>query len=153
MKSFSSVLLLSCLFLFSCGGDPDPVPEVMIPLSEQLIGTYTLFTFEISGCEDITYNISPIMVDSDGCVDADGDFICNVGYTFSEDGIISSTVTRGSNVSSGEGNYTYDDETGLVSIEGGLSDDESIIFDEEGLRFIDDDYDGCQEVYRFMKVM
>ena len=156
MISFRTLLLLSTLFLFSCGGDPDPVIETepeeeMLPLSEQLIGTHFLFSYEVSGCEDVTENMAPSIEDSNGCVDELGDLRCNASFTFNADGTASFAETVDGDIESSDFTYTYDEITDMIGQPGGFTDDELLIFDEEGLRFIDQDNLGCREIFAFRK--
>lgn len=154
MNSFRTLFLLSCLFLISCGSDPDPVSdpeEEMVPLSEQLIGTHYLFSYEIASCEDLTDIITPSFEDSNGCVDEDGELHCNGSYTFNADGTASWSDTVDGETESADFTYTYDELTDMIGMPGGFSDDELLIFDEEGLRFIDQDNLGCREIFAFRK--
>lgn len=106
MKLLCSTLLVSAMmFLSSCGGDS---------FSEEIVGTWNLEYFEITGCEDATENVARTNVDENNCLPDIG--ICNVSVTINANGTGSTSEEDDGETDVETFTYTADDdaEEGMV---------------------------------------
>jgi len=149
MRSFSQLLLFIALFLVSCNKDP--------LLSEEIIGTYSFVSIEISGCDDMDSNIAPITPDSNGCFEIFTITLCDVSLTFSADGTLTTSGTRNGNPSTDSEIYTVNDETREITVSSSgpgvitNSNQGSFTLNGNELIFTETDPSGCTDMTVYIK--
>ena len=142
MKLLTTILLgATLLLLSSCGSDS---------FSEEIVGTWELQSYAVTGCDDSDENISTINVNDEGCLNLIIFDICDARVTFNEDGTGIGSSTEDGEAESDAFTYTTNDdtETGQLCID---SDCTSISIDGDELTQTQEADDGCMIVAVYAK--
>jgi len=140
---FKTLLFLAGIFIFSsCGEDS---------LSERIIGTWNLTSVERSGCDNPNEIIPFTIPDTDGCFEADGDILCNVGLRFtSNETAVLSYSDDNNDIELEEYTYTVNDEDETITLCEASNDCTTITVTDNELSWIITG-SGCTQETKFKK--
>lgn len=110
MKTIKSLFFLSLLFLISCGDDP---------FSEELMGTWDLLSWEVTGCNIEENNLPFRAVGPDNCIEI-FDLVCDVRMTFLTNDKAAFVATADGEIDIIDMIYTTNNDTDSGTIYGGM---------------------------------